>query len=94
MILEITKEERDSFDVLLWTGQKHCFTFDKVFVPNASQEDIFVEISQLVQSALDGYKVLIYSLSAHFHILSNKLIKLQNNNKNNNNAMFHCIFLD
>jgi len=40
-------------------GQKHSFTFDKVFMPDASQEDVFVEISQLVQSALDGYKVIL-----------------------------------
>ncbi|KAJ4726157.1 Kinesin-like protein [Melia azedarach] len=42
-------------------GQKHCFTFDRVFMPNESQEDVFVEISQLVQSALDGYKVCIFA---------------------------------
>ncbi|GER56568.1 kinesin-like protein [Striga asiatica] len=42
-------------------GQKHSFTFDKVFMPENSQEDVFVEISQLVQSALDGYKVCIFA---------------------------------
>ncbi|KAK2380987.1 kinesin protein KIN-14N [Trifolium repens] len=42
-------------------GQKHSFTFDKVFIQDVSQEEIFVEVSQLVQSALDGYKVCIFA---------------------------------
>ncbi|XVE51197.1 hypothetical protein DITRI_Ditri02bG0020300 [Diplodiscus trichospermus] len=43
---------------LIQSGQKYPFTFDKVFNHEASQQDVFVEISQLVQSALDGYKIL------------------------------------
>lgn len=46
---------------LMQNGQKHSFTFDKVLMPDTSQEDVFVEISQLVQSALDGYKVCIFA---------------------------------
>ncbi|OIW03167.1 hypothetical protein TanjilG_11804 [Lupinus angustifolius] len=46
---------------LTHNGQKHSFTFDKVFAPDASQEDVVIEISQLVQSALDGYKVCIFA---------------------------------
>lgn len=44
------------------SAQKYSFTFDKVFDQDASQEDVFVEISQLVQSALDGYKVYLFML--------------------------------
>ena len=51
-------EEKSSLGNI--TTRKNAFTFDRVFGPRSQNEDIFNEISQLVQSALDGYNVCIF----------------------------------
>ncbi|KAM6516237.1 kinesin-like nuclear fusion protein [Fusarium falciforme] len=42
------------------TRKNYPFEFDRVFIPGTQNEEIFGEISQLVQSALDGYNVCIF----------------------------------
>lgn len=52
------KEERSSLGTV--TRKNHSFTFDRVFGPESQNQEVFEEISQLVQSALDGYNVCIF----------------------------------
>ncbi|KAG0673978.1 kinesin-like nuclear fusion protein [Pichia californica] len=41
--------------------KSYTFSFDKIFDENSSNGDIFEEISQLVQSSLDGFNVCIFT---------------------------------
>jgi kinesin family member C1 len=42
------------------TRKANMFEFDRIFSPAVQNEQVFDEISQLVQSALDGYNVCIF----------------------------------
>lgn len=37
------------------------FSFDKIFKPDSIQSQVFEEVSHLVQSALDGYRICIFA---------------------------------
>ncbi|RLN93001.1 hypothetical protein BBJ28_00016432 [Nothophytophthora sp. Chile5] len=41
--------------------KKHPFDFDLVFDSGCTQDDVFLEVSALIQSALDGYSVCIFA---------------------------------
>jgi kinesin family member C1 len=51
-------EEKSSLGVV--SRKNYPFEFDRVFMPGTQNDEIFGEISQLVQSALDGYNVCIF----------------------------------
>ncbi|EEQ87365.2 kinesin family member C1 [Blastomyces dermatitidis ER-3] len=51
-------EEKSSLGNI--TTKNYAYSFDHVFGPSSQNTDVFEEISQLVQSALDGYNVCIF----------------------------------
>jgi len=55
--LKISKVAKSSEE----RSEEHSFGFDRVFGPSSSQEFVFQEVSEFVQSALDGYNVCLFS---------------------------------
>lgn len=50
--LDIVRFDRD---------ERETFAFDKVFSPSVGQDGVFTEVSDFVQSALDGFHVCLFS---------------------------------
>merc|ERR1719347_2308917 len=59
--LELGKDEAHKGIASGSKNAKYEFEFDRVFAPTAEQGEVYEEISQLVQSALDGYNVCVFA---------------------------------
>ncbi|EGG23788.1 kinesin-14 [Cavenderia fasciculata] len=64
--------------------KKASYTFDKIFDTNSSQEMVFEEISQLVQSSLDGYNTCIFTYG---QTGSGKTFTMEGNGNEENRGM-------
>ena len=64
-------DDEDTIDHLQFTDQKsleisekgktYPFAFDRVYDTSATQLDVFSDVSQVIQSSLDGYNVCIFA---------------------------------
>ena len=43
------------------TTKTHSFKYDRVFSPESTNQEVFEEVSQLIQSSLDGYNVCVFA---------------------------------
>ncbi|XP_024909173.1 putative LOC110439812 homolog [Cynoglossus semilaevis] len=58
----VVVEKVDEFSVKVETSRgDREFQFDRVFSSEASQTDLFLDMSRLIQSAIDGYNVCIFA---------------------------------
>lgn len=57
-------------------GEEHLFSFDRVFGPSANQELVFNEVSEFVQSALDGFNVCLFSYGQTVSIMIYQLSRM------------------
>eukprot|EP00889_Picochlorum_renovo_P001469 jgi/Picre1/28499/NNA_003903.t1 len=58
----VAQVSSDGTSIRIYADSKpYEFNYDKVFKPEATQTDIFNQVSDLVQSALDGYNVCLFS---------------------------------
>ncbi|CCE87295.1 Piso0_005843 [Millerozyma farinosa CBS 7064] len=58
---EPISEYPSSYSLHNKVSNSHKFQFDKIFSPETSNQEIFEELSQLVQSSLDGYNVCVFA---------------------------------
>ncbi|KAJ2386107.1 kinesin-like nuclear fusion protein, partial [Coemansia sp. RSA 2603] len=57
--IELTQSSENALGKV--TSKTSPFKFDRVYSPESSQDTVFEDVSQLIQSALDGYPVCIFA---------------------------------